>query len=344
MKMKHRFCLSFSHCLNIIVLALALTACGTDSHHFKIEGRLLHLNQGEFYVYSPNGDLEGIDTIKVQGGRFALEIPLEEPTLLMMVFPNFTQQPIFAEPGATVDIKGDASHLKEMTVKGTDANELMNKFRESIVSASPPEMQQLAVQFIKDHPESVVSAYLVAFYVMQGTRPDYRQATSLINLMLKEQPRNGYLIRLKEKATAMQAAGTGGRVPRFTAQDINGKPVGSAYLASAPVAIVTMWASWNYESVNMQRQLRNLQRDYGDRLRLMSICIDGSKAECRNTIQSNLTDWPVICDGQMLESKLIRLFGLWDVPDNILYENGRETGRGLSMTELEQRLKKQADA
>ena len=46
-------------------LTLVLMSCGTDSHHFKLDGRLLHLNQGEFYVYSPDGIIDGMDTIKV---------------------------------------------------------------------------------------------------------------------------------------------------------------------------------------------------------------------------------------------------------------------------------------
>lgn len=38
------------------LLTLVLVSCSTDDKHFKIDGRLLHLNQGEFYVYSPDGD------------------------------------------------------------------------------------------------------------------------------------------------------------------------------------------------------------------------------------------------------------------------------------------------
>jgi hypothetical protein len=60
---------------------------------------------------------------------------------LMIVFPNFTEQPVFAAPGKSVDIKGDASHLKEMKVKGTKPNELMNQLREQIANASPNEIQ-----------------------------------------------------------------------------------------------------------------------------------------------------------------------------------------------------------
>ena len=62
--MKH-CSLLIRHCTLLLLCAtlLLLTACGTDGGHFKIEGRLLHINGGEFYVYSPDGDLNAIDTI-----------------------------------------------------------------------------------------------------------------------------------------------------------------------------------------------------------------------------------------------------------------------------------------
>ena len=79
------------YCL-LFILTLVLASCGTDSHHFKIDGHFLNLNQGEFYVYSPDGDINGIDTIKVRGGRFTYETPCEEPCILVIVFPNFSMQ------------------------------------------------------------------------------------------------------------------------------------------------------------------------------------------------------------------------------------------------------------
>ena len=55
-----------------------LASCGEDSKHFKIEGRLLQINQGEFYLYSSDGTISGFDTIKVQGGRFSHEIECDQ--------------------------------------------------------------------------------------------------------------------------------------------------------------------------------------------------------------------------------------------------------------------------
>ena len=137
----------------LILLILGFVSCSTDKKHFSFDGRLTNINQGEFYVYGLDDASAGLDTVKVEAGRFSYEMPCTKPSILMLVFPNFSEQPIFAEPGKSVDVKGDASHLKELEVTGSKTNELMNKFRRQIANASPPEMERYAAQFIVDHPE-----------------------------------------------------------------------------------------------------------------------------------------------------------------------------------------------
>ena len=148
----------------IFTLTLVLVACGSRSGYFSLEGRLLNLNQGEFYVYSPDGVFDGVDTIKVEGGRFAFETPCKESGTIMIVFPNFSEQPVFAEPGKSVSIKGDASHLKEIEIDGTAENKLMNGFRQQISKASPPEVLKYAEQFVRHNPRSAVSVYILRKY------------------------------------------------------------------------------------------------------------------------------------------------------------------------------------
>ena len=53
----------------ILLFSLLLVSCGTRSGYFKMEGRFLHMNQGELYVYSPDGGIAGLDTIKIEAGR-----------------------------------------------------------------------------------------------------------------------------------------------------------------------------------------------------------------------------------------------------------------------------------
>ena len=325
--------------LGFVLFTLALVACGTDSRHFKIDGRLLHMNQGEFYVYSPDGLIDGVDTIKVQGGRFSLEVPCVGKGILVIVFPNFSEQPIFAEAGSEVDVDGDASHLKEIKIKGNDDNKLMTTFRQHVLHFSPPETVAFAKQFVTDHPESPVSVYLVSRHFLRGPGADYKTASQLLSLMEKAQPDNTVLLRINKQVKSLSAAAVGASLPTFSGKAFNGKNYSSGTLAKAPVAVVYTWSSWSYESTGMVSQLRQLQQQSNGNLQVMGICVDGSKSDCRAVLQRDSVAWPVVCDEMMFDGALVRQLGLLSVPDNIVLRRGRVVARGLQPQELINRLK-----
>ena len=271
-----------------LVAALICTSCGTDSRHFRIDGRLLHLNQGEFYVYSPDGTINGLDTIKVQAGRFSYEVACDRPMTLMIVFPNFTEQPVFAQPGKSVDLKGDASHLKEMTVKGTKDNELMNKFREMIRNAAPPEMKKYAQLFVQDHPESRVGAYLVDRYFIHDANPDTKTAVRLVDLMIEKQPENGYLKRQKRQLTASFVATKGADIPNVLGTTVDGKTIGRVQLTKAPVTVVCALATWKYESMSQFRRLAAYAASQQGRVAVVGVSIDASPSLVRSQLASQI--------------------------------------------------------
>lgn len=271
-----------------LVAALVCTSCGTDSRHFRLDGRLLHLNQGEFYVYSPDGTINGLDTIKVQAGRFSYEVACDRPMTLMIVFPNFTEQPVFAQPGKSVDLKGDASHLKEMTVKGTKDNELMNKFREMIRNAAPPEMKKCAQLFVQDHPESRVGAYLVDRYFIHDANPDTKTAVRLVDLMIEKQPENGYLKRQKRQLTASFVATKGADIPNVLGTTVDGKTIGRVQLTKAPVTVVCALATWKYESMSQFHRLAAYAASQQGRVAVVGVSIDASPSLVRSQLASQI--------------------------------------------------------
>lgn len=325
------------HITYLILLTLVLVSCGVDGKHFKLEGRFLHLNQGEFYVYSTDGVLDGIDTIKIEGGRFAYEIPCDEEGTLVMVFPNFSEQPIFTQPGKTVEIKADASHLKELEAEGTDNNKLMTAFRKQVSNMSPLQAVDAAEEFVKHNPKSGVSEWLIRKYFILAPKPDYAKAKQLLDLMIAEQPKNGKLVNLQQQLIGL-AATAGKSLPIFTATDINGNKVTQANLTQSPNAVVFLWASWNYESTDMQRQLKRLKAAKGNGLSVIGVCIDPSKSEMQQSLRRDSISWPTINDGMMFDTKIAKQLGLSQVPANILLKNGKIVGRNLRMNELKEKI------
>lgn len=320
---------------------LLLASCGEKKGHFKLEGRFLHLNQGEFYVYSPDGVIDGMDTVKIEGGRFTYEIPCKSDAgTLMLVFPNFSQQPVFVGSGESVEISADASHLKEMEVKGTDENELMTDFRKQISSASPAEERKYAAQFINDNPESYVCTYLLKNYFTDYKYASTSETLHLINIVEANQPKNGYVVQLKKAVSDLSKLGMGKALPKFSGVDTNGKTISNYLLDNAKVAVVCVWSTWNFDSQNIQRQLKNYYRKSGGELQILSICIDASKKECSNSLQRDSIRWSNVCDGNMFEGKIVKTLGITTVPDVILIQNGKIVAHGLRVDELKNKLDK----
>ena len=62
---------------------------------------------------------------------------------------------------------------------------------------------------------------------------------------------------------------------------IKGKPISNSDLYSK-VNVITTWATWNYESMNIQRELKRMEKENGvNNLKIVSICLDASDKECR---------------------------------------------------------------
>lgn len=328
------------YCLFCLSVLLLLTGCGPGGNSFRIEGRLRHMNQGEFLVYSPDGGINGIDTIKVREGRFAYETMLRDKATFVIVFPNFSELAVFGEPGEKAEIKGDASHMKEMTVKGLDDNEDMTKIRMEINRLTPPEIPKAVENFIKDHRSSLASVYLLKRYFIADPQRDFRKAAILAKMLLEQQPENGQLIELEKQLKALQGVSLK-QLPKFSAKDVKGRQVSENDL-KARVNVVTAWASWNYQSTDMQRRLKEKKKKYGDKLGIVSICLDGSPVECKRTVvDRDSLKWSTVCDGRMWQSPLLSKFGFSSVPSNVIADNkGRVLERDLTPQKLDEKLEK----
>ena len=323
-----------------VTLALLLAACGVDGKRFRVEGRFLNLNRGEFYVYSTNGLIDGIDTVKLEGGRFTYDIPCEREGTLVMVFPNFSEQPIFAQPGKSVDIEGDASHLKELTVKGTKDNKLMNQFREAIANASPPQVAKIAAMFAADNPTSLVSVYLVRRYFITTPTPNYKEAERLVKLLLTQQPKNGELNRMQTLISTLAKTSVGAPLPAFQARSTKGEKVSQQPYNKAVVAVFNVWSTTNMQSMEIQRMLKQKVSDSKGKLQVVSLCVDPILRECNDVLQRDSISWPNICDGAMFEGDVAKKLGIYTVPFNILLKNGKIIARDLDNNQLKEQLDK----
>ena len=180
-----------------------LLSCGGSQSQFRLEGEFEHLQQGEFYIYSMDGYSEKPDTIKINAGQFRYDANIDKPVVFHLLYPNYSEQVIFASPGENIKITGDARHLKATKVSGSEANEAMTAFRLENQDKNEKDIRQAAANFIEKSPESPVSLYLFEQYFLineKASKEETRKHFLTIKKAHSENFRNG-----KRKSTANQS-------------------------------------------------------------------------------------------------------------------------------------------
>lgn len=320
-----------------LTFCLLVSACSQSHDTFQMKGKFKNFNQGELHVYSLYGKKE-IDTIKLVNGKFDYEVSLKDTVLLSVVFPNFSEIPVIAIPGSSVQMEGDASHLREVKVNGTDDNRLLTAFRLQVNELTPPEAVKSATAFIKEHPSSPASQYVINKYFLLKADADYRKANELLSLMAKATPGNRRLVALRKQIDGLKVAKKGDKLPSFSVVTTEGRKFTNTDLRGE-LNVISVWASWNYESQSNQRQLRRYQKKYGSRFQLMSVCLDGNPAECKSKIEHDSLTWATVCDGQMWAMPIVKKLGLYAIPDNILVDrSGKIIARRVSMDDIKKEV------
>lgn len=331
-----------------ILLTLALVSCGPDSKHTAIDGKLLNLNQGEFVVYSPDGALPGTDTLRVEGGRFALETECERPGTLVILLPGGQEIPVFVRPGKGYTLSGDAQNLRELSVKGGDDNRLMSQFRLATMpqaggpgaAASPAAMKKAVADIATAHPASAVALYLVGRYLL-GAEPDYALALRLLTAMRRERGDDAAVEVLESRVRELLNASPGHSVPSFTATDTEGRQITQRDLATGSWVVATC-AAWDFESTSQVRRILSTRQETSARWRVLAISMDATAAECRSSL-SNVPSpeaLRTVCDGQMSSAALAARLAMPQTGQTLIVSGGRITARNLSGEKLYERLRK----
>jgi len=322
-----------------MALSTLFFACNNAGNTFVLKGKFKNFNQGELYVYTLTGKAR-IDTIHLVNGKFSYQSGIEDTTMLSVVFPNYSEIPVIASPSATLSMEGDASHLREVTVKGNDANKLLTEFRLRVNEMTPPQARKAAAEFINDNPSSPANLYLLNKYFLLTDDIDYAKVTELLKAMTKATPGNLRLKEIKQQVESLKKAKVGNSLPAFKAVTTNGARVTKTDLQGT-INVISVWSTWNFESQRCQRELKKLKRECGSRLQLLSICLDGNPDDCKRQMNRDSINWYTVCDGKMWNSDIVKTLGIYNANDNFVIDSkGKITDRGLPLENLKKRIEK----
>ena len=305
--------------LSFLLSALLLASCGNSRGSFTLKGSFRHLQEGEFYVYSTDPSWSGFDTIHIEDGEFQFTHELVDTTILTVQYPNFMQMQVIAVPGGTVKIKGDANNLLTAKISGNEDNDLLTKFRHSIVKKSPVEVRALAEKFIKAHPASFASLVLLEKYYITDEHFDAGKINELLMLLYRATPGRTAVKSLQTRFEPFRCTQHGQPLPSFSAMTLKEEKINNSTFKDKPL-LIWFWSTWGQEQSQPIIRERTDLRPYIGKLGILNICLDADTTGCKRVVKQDSVPGHVVCDRLSWNSPLILAFGVRSLPASILVD------------------------
>lgn len=311
----------------LLVFLPLLFSCGPGKERVRFEGKLENISQAEFYAYSDAGEIDGIDTIRIEDGKFSYERMLTRPVLLTLLYPNYTRAYVILEPGKTIRMKGDAAKIGEATITGSEENQMLTDFRLANLSGTEAKRRLAAAQFIGDHPSTLAAVAVYKRHFVAFKNPDVAQALALLDVLHQAQPQNRAIIDLEANFRPFLLNTVGTKWQDFEALTLEGEHISSKTFEGKGVIVMTC-ATWRPKSFSLLRSVRRLLSENElEGWECLIVSLDSDVKACRDRLEADSISYPTVCDGKSFDSPLVNKLSLTRVPSCMVVD---KTGKILA--------------
>lgn len=198
-------------------------------------------------------------------------------------------------------------------------------------------MRNLAVGYVKQHPSSYYSLFLLESELFNISKPE--QLITLfnnLNPVLKESPK-GQVVKRTLTNAAIVKVNT--QAPDFTENDTTGLPV-SLNNFRGKYVLVDFWASWCHPCRDEHPYLRATYSKFKDRnFTILSVSMDKSRSAWIKAIHDDNLAWQQVSALDPQKSESAFLYGVKSVPKNFLIDpSGKIIAIDLRKEAVEQKL------
>jgi thiol-disulfide isomerase/thioredoxin len=293
-----------------------------QSDEFELKGELEGITSNMILVVFDDPDSK-LDTIYPRGGKFTYAFSPDTLNTFRLVNDSGEVFPIFADKGWKVSVKGSFAHPE---IKGDGPNNEYQEFLQSIHALKDSaQICQQAENFIKSHPSSPASAYILYWYFSQSANPNLsliaRLTEPLTGKVKDCRVLNEVLQKLPEKEKS-----TSTYLNYLSVKKRNGEYLSwSSSGTQKQYSLINFWASWDKESIAIKDSLYALCEKFSkNNFRVVNFSLDYNKEEWGKNTQKDTEQWIEVCDYKGWNNQILKQQNIQRLPYNILIDRNRK--------------------
>lgn len=325
-----------------LVLLYLLGFCNNSiaqTDRFSLEGITSNIEDGTYLYLRDLVSGENIDSALVQNNNFKFTTDLSAPAIFSVLFTkdrkNFKELWLVNKE---MTFNSSNGNFKDAIVTGSKNQDLFdkvnNEVHSGITEASPDTISKREIGFIKDHPNSLVSAYL-----LYGNRVMNQNEIRELFYILSNEVQESSLGKKIAANLKKDIIEPGGKYADFKLPDTDGNLQKLSEL-TGKLTLLQFWSSTCNGSRMMNSTLNDLYKKYHSKgFNIISISKDEVKENWIAAIDEDNLSWPQLSNLKGWDGEVFKAYGISSTPSNVLInENGIIIGKNIMGNDLEDEI------
>ena len=322
-----------------IILILFSSCNDKSSAEFSLKGKTRGIENGTM-IYLDNADSQTIDLIdstKVENNSFVFNTELPNSPLHVVLRTNDDSHYRFLWlENKSMTFDAMQNDFENAIVTGSKVEKLAQSLRKELENLSEENQRKKEIEFIKNHPNSIVSAETLSTYL---TTFGKKETKELFDLFSEENKLSKYGKIISSYLEIKEQAEIGGQFIDFEMVDKNGELQKLSDL-KGKIIFLDFWASW---CAPCRKENPNLVKTYEKfkpkGFEIFAVSLDENKENWIKAIEKDKLNWYHVNDLKGNGNKASLIYGVEGIPDSFLIDqNGIIVARDLRGKELDKKL------
>jgi len=318
-----------------IIILLAISCNEKPQMEFSLSGTTMGIENGT-YIYLDN-DIK-IDSTKIENNSFVFNSKLSKsPMQVLLRTKDFSNYRFLWVENNAMTFDATKTDFRNAKVTGSETENLSFNHHQKTDTLPINERQKLEIEFVKNNPNSIVSASMLSVY---STTWGKKKTTELYEQFSKENKESGYGQQIARYIELNKEPKIGEQFADFEMSNPNGQMKKLSEVKGKAV-LLEFWASWCGPCRKENPNLVKTFKKYNPKgFEIFAVSLDEDEENWIKAIEKDSLNWKQVSDlkGKGNEASLI--YGINGIPDNFLIaENGEIIGRNLRGEELNLKLK-----